>query len=53
MFKEMESKQELRIPYKEFLALIQPSFASVDSLDDMDAIMARTHNRPRPLLESG
>lgn len=43
MFKQMESKQERRIPYKEFLALIQPSCASVDSLDDMDAIMARTH----------
>lgn len=31
------------ISYKEFLDVIRPSFAAIDSLEDMDAIMSRTH----------
>ena len=32
-----------KITFVEFLDLIQPSFAAIDSKEDMDAILARTH----------
>ena len=39
----MEEKGTNKITFVEFLDLIQPSFAAIDSKEDMDAILARTH----------
>ena len=41
--KRMEEKGTNKITFVEFLDLIQPSFAAIDSKEDMDAILARTH----------
>ena len=40
---EMTDKGSSTISYKDFIDIINPSFAAVDSLEDMDAIMTRTH----------
>lgn len=39
----MNKAGKSEISYKEFLDIIRPSFAAVDSMEDMDAIMSRTH----------
>lgn len=39
----MEEKGTNKITFAEFIALIQPSLAAIDSPEDMDAILARTH----------
>ena len=39
----MEEKGMNKITFVEFLDLLQPSFAAIDSKEDMDAILARTH----------
>ena len=43
VLKEMKDKGSAAISYKDFIDIINPSFAAVDSPEDMDAIMTRTH----------
>lgn len=39
----MKASNIWEVPHKQFLELIQPSFSSIDEVEDMDAILARTH----------
>ena len=39
----MQKSKDWQVTAKDFMDLIQPSFAAIDSKDDMDAILARTH----------
>ena len=41
--KEMRASNIWEIKHKDFMKLIQPSFACIDEAEDMDAIIARTH----------
>ncbi|CAE7211791.1 unnamed protein product, partial [Symbiodinium sp. CCMP2456] len=42
-YKSMKISNIWEVPHKQFLELIQPSFSSIVEVEDMDAILARTH----------
>ena len=42
-YNSMKTSNIWEISHKQFLELIQPSFSSIDEVEDMDAILARTH----------
>eukprot|EP00435_Cladocopium_sp_Y103_P029001 s2000_g7.t1 len=39
----MKKAGKTHISYKDFLDILRPSFVAIDSLEDMDAIISRTH----------
>ena len=42
-YNSMKTSNIWEISHKQLLELIQPSFSSIDEVEDMDAILARTH----------
>ena len=43
MYQEMQRSKIFEVEHKLFLDLIHPSFEGVDNMEDMAAIIARTH----------
>ena len=43
VYADMKAKKMWTIPHSDFMNLIQPSFSGVDDMEDMNAILARTH----------